>query len=1657
MQIPGFTTQQILFDSERSIVLRCIRNEDSKSVVLKVLHENKINPDEVGRFRHEYNILKNLGGCAVVACYGIGRVQGAPYLILEDCGCESLKSFRPYDGLSLREKLQIAIKISGALGTVHHASIIHKDLNPANILYNSAEGTVKLIDFGIASVLEKEQVLTMTPSHLEGSLQYIAPEQTGRMNRSVDYRSDLYSMGITFYELFVGRVPFDFSDRLKMIHFHIAKNPPAPHEVAAEIPIPVSEVIMKLISKEAENRYRSSWGVRVDLQKCLERLDLGGKISPFEIAERDIPDRFVFPEKLYGTESKVLDLLSSFDRVCNGQKEVVFVKGYSGVGKTSLIKEIYKPITGRRGFFISGKHDLMNRSTPYHGLVSALKDLVMQVLGEDKDRLHSWETRIREAVGINGQLLIDVLPELRQLVDSPSYLDPSESVEVKNNRFNNVFKNFIHVFCRVDHPLVLFLDDLQWADTSTLSFIQDLIRDNKTQYLFLIGSYRDTEIDEGHKINQLISVFDNDGIPIKEIELKPLNTFSIQQLVADGLSCSDSEANQLAVLFKEKTGGNPFFIEQFMKDLISEGYMWFDPKRWQWSWDFQHIQEQNITENVADLLARKIEKLRSDTQNILQLAACIGNRFDSRILLSIADMSLESMVVCLNDGVKSGFIRTIETAGNFLLDSDLIKGSDTGIEFSFCHDRFYQACLEMTPSHKKISMHYKLGHIMLERSRLKSLETDIFAITAQLNRSIRLIQTRSEQLELARLNQIAGNRALTSSAYVNAYNYFQTGISLVGSNGWSECYSLTLQLFCQCAEAALLATNYEDSNRLVGTVMGHANSLLDALPAYRTSVSGAIARGRIKEASLLGTAILRKMGMNIPDIPNKWHVMFVMLRTRYLLGKSFATRMSSIPRKESPPEIKARVEFQISLLPCYYHTHPEMIPILVCDALRNCYTYELDEITGLVLSMYCALICGVGGHYEDAQTLLDTGSNYLQYTENKGYIASSKFTLISFVSHWVNQYGKTLPAMEKAIQDLIQLGHQDLVRWGSSTYCFHSFFSARPLSIVAKDLTSYASLSDKFYGRHCGNEFLGLLSQMVKSLTEGVFSGDISDEHYSASKFYSQRAVSQDVFALFILSFCGMYQKVVSGDFAQAAHFEYLAQKYVYSALGTFYLPVFKFYQFIVISQNFHKYSFFGKIRQRIRLKILLGNMKKWSELCPANHQHRLALMQAEYSRISGDGMTAQKFYEDAGRLARKGSFLNDAGLSYEVAGLSYLASGQRMIAMAYFKKARYYYQRWGAKAKVKQIELRYPDLDVNTGEVSTSTTHSTVSASVIDITTLKKSLVAIAEEKVHSLMIEKIISSAIEFAGAERGVLLLKKDDGEFFVEGDGSVDKIEAQILQSMPIDDIKSLPKPVIHYVKNTGIFLVIGNATVASDSLPGLSVDPYIQEKEVKSLLCMPITTGLKDKGNTVGILYLEHRMASHVFTAERIEILEIICLAAAGRLELSLKAATDGLTGLYNHEYFQNILNKEVSQSKRHLRNLSIVMVDIDHFKSFNDQWGHQVGDLVLKKVANAIQNVCRKSDVVARYGGEEMAIILPETGPDMAEAVSERIRARIESCAAQVDGQFLQVTASLGVASLNESVRDVDTLIKQADQALYQAKDSGRNCTVAYQSKFIND
>ncbi|MDY7014429.1 MAG: serine/threonine-protein kinase PknK, partial [Cyanobacteriota bacterium] len=970
--IPSYKILASIYESSSSIVYRGLRERDNLPVILKVLKHDYPTPQELARYKQEYQITCNLNLEGTVKAYDLLSHEKTLVIILEDFGASSLKHLALETGtktLSLSKFLNIAIKIAESLGQIHNNHLIHKDLNSSNIVFNPATEQLKIIDFGISTQFNQENPTLKNPNVLEGTLAYISPEQTGRMNRSLDYRTDFYSLGVTFYELLIGQLPFETEDTLELVHCHIAKVPTPPHQINPDIPEILSEIVMKLLAKTAEERYQSAWGIKADLKECLNRLETTGKIESFPLATQDISDKFQIPQKLYGREREVETLLAAFERVAGeyppkppltrgasnsplikggrggSRVELMLVAGYSGIGKSALVQEIHKPITEKRGYFISGKFDQFQRNIPYSAVVAAFQDLVRQLLTESEEQLNRWREKLLTALGANSRIIIDVIPEIELIIGKqPSVpeLGPTES----QNRFNFVFQNFIRIFCSREHPLVIFLDDLQWVDSATLKLIQLMMADSEMQSLFLIGAYRNNEVGDTHPLMMALKGLRKRKAAIDVIPLAPLALKPISQLIAETLHRTIESVKPLAELVIKKTRGNPFFVNEFLKTLQAENLLSFkfpqsslnrDKKAETiigcWQWNINQIEAKGITDNVVELTLGKLKKLPKSTQKALQFAACVGAYFDLKTLAIVSEKSKTEIFSALTPALQAGLILPTSE-----LDKDLLIQ-----EYKFLHDRVQQAAYASIDESKKQAIHLHMGRLLLQNTPPDALSEKIFEIVDCFNLGIELVTAPKERSRIAKLNWVAGKKAKAATAYDAAVRYLKQGRELLAKESWQREYDLTLNLYVESIEAEYLNANYDEVEALFDVAIARARTTLDKIDVYATKILLYSAKNQMQSAINTGLEALDLLGISM--VQSKPQILKV-------------EELYNLPRMTAPDK-QAALRILMMLFGPIYTTNPSLLSSLSFTMVALCIDYGNAPLSAYAYGLYGLLLCGV--------------------------------------------------------------------------------------------------------------------------------------------------------------------------------------------------------------------------------------------------------------------------------------------------------------------------------------------------------------------------------------------------------------------------------------------------------------------------------------------------------------------------------------------------------------------------------------------------------------------------------------------------------------------------------------------------------------------------
>ncbi|MBD1870501.1 AAA family ATPase, partial [Cyanobacteria bacterium FACHB-471] len=1328
---------------------------------------------------------------------------------------------------------------------------------------------------------------------LEGTPAYLSPEQTGRMNRMLDYRADFYSLGATFYKLLTGQLPFPTRDLLELVHCHIATPPIPPHELNATIPQPVSNLIMKLMAKNAEDRYQSAWGIKADLERCAQQLAETGQINTISLGLQDVSEQFRIPQKLYGREAEIEALWVAFDRVTGNREsgagnrekhptpscsEMMLVSGYSGIGKTALVQELHKPITAKHGYFISGKFDQFGRNIPYSAIVDALQKLVQQLLGEPNEQVEVWRSRLLSALGNNGQIIIDVIPEVEFIIGKQPPVPKVGATEAQN-RFNLTFQRFVRAFCAKEHPLVIFLDDLQWIDSATLKLIELILLDEQIQYLFLIGAYRDHEVSPTHSLILMLESLRKQGAELQEITLTPLTLEPLTQLVAETLhrNPDTDTVRSLAQAVSRKTEGNPFFVGEFLKLLYGENLLTFDAQQLSWQWNLAEIEAQDITDNVVELLLRQLQKLPEATQQNLCIAACVGAEFDLETLAFSAERNSEG-TVCKKSpkAIFQDLLAAIQ-AGLIQPLSDLDEGLLVQ-EYKFLHDRVQQAADALIDESQKQVVHLQIGRNLLEKTSPEQRSDRLFEIIDHLNQGIELVTARAERTEIARLNLRAGQKAKAATAYEAAFKYFTTGIQLLNSESWQSEYDLTLALYSEAAEAAYLQGRFDEMEQLVEVVLARAKTVVDKVQVYDSRIQGYLSQGNLKETLKTGLEALKLLGIDLIENPSRADIQRELESTAALLAEREIEDLSNLP-EIAAPEPLAAITILSNIGSAAFITLPALWILIICKTVSLSITYGNAIWSPMYYAAYGFVLCGVVQDIELGYKFGQLALTSAERLNNKRGKARTLRFSGTHIMQWKVHLRNIIPMLADAYQSGVETGDFECAGYAAYNVCYNSFSAGEELTQLEQKTATYSKAINQIRRKSPSN-WLAIVWQTILNLLDrsenpSRLVGRVCDEEEALSHAIAvkDRTVIQIVY-LHKVMLCYLFE-----EHHQAVQTAVLARQHFEEVSAIISLPVFCFYHSLALLSLSLDASNSEKVAWLNCVNTNQEKMQKWAEHAPMNYLHKFYLVEAEKARVLGQFFEAEEFYERAIQGARENEYIQEEALAYELAAKHYLARGREKFAQLYMKEAHYCYERWGAMAKVKDLETRYPQFFSQSPVVTYTpihTTSGTTSArldSAIDLAAVMKAAQALSEIIHLDQLIATLMQVVIENAGAETGALVLLEDDQLTVVARCSGSRQCN---LEKIAVTDCATIPVPVIYSVERTQETLVFDDAV----SEPSFLTDPHIQHQQTRSLLCMPI---LK-QSQLIGILYLENNLSTGVFTRDRLQVLKLLMAQAAISLE-----------------------------------------------------------------------------------------------------------------------------------------------------------------------------
>jgi len=1468
--------------------------------VLKKLNQEYPSEAEIQRFRNEYEVLQNLDVDGVRKAFKYEKVAQTHQLVLEYIEGKHLNEFFEEKTLTLLRKLSIFIQLTQIVSQVHRAGVIHKDLNPKNILITKDQ-KIYLIDFGISSKFTLKQPNLGNPENLEGTLSYISPEQTGRMNRSVDYRTDLYALGVIFYELLTEKLPFETTEPMDLVYAHLAKIPSSPSNIISQIPEMVSKIVMKLLAKNPEDRYQSALGLARDFEKCQTYLMKQNTIPTFELGAQSFSGKLQIPEKLYGREEERKIILSAFERMLGGRVELTIVAGYSGTGKSALVHETHHLLASTKGYFIEGKFDQFQRNIPFSAWIQAFRNFVDLLLTENEKTLNYWKNAIQKALGKNGVILTEVIPSLEAIIGKQPTVTSLSGQEAQN-RFNYVIQNFVKTISTREHPLVIFIDDLQWADLASLNLLQTLVTDRANQYLLCVGAYRNNEVSPTHPLISTLQNIESETYNLNRIEIGNLNQEAVLMMLSETLNFEPNQTlKKLTQTILKKTQGNAFFTHQFLKNLYEEEFLRFSYQEKIWKWNNEKIDEADFTDNVVEFMAHKVEDLPKKTQYLLELSACIGNKFDLKTLGIIAE-----------NADKNSLKSDLESA---ILEGLIFPRKNS---YKFAHDRIQQAAYSLIPNIKKEATHLKIGRLLYESLAPEEKEERTFDIVNHYNLA-KAIFTEKDHQRAIKLNHRAAQKAKASASFGAMLNYIKTAKELLSRDVWETDYGNTFEIYKILIEAEILNTNFEEAEKSVSEVLEKAQNDIDKAEVLYLLVLQKSAQVLYLEALELGKKALKLLGVALPEKE--------ILKTIFVpKTKEIFDKVKEIGIQELPnlPQTQDRVTNLKGLV----YTALDPVTFLTNEIELHIYisVIAIEEVlaegnTKSIAKAYCNLGQFVGFLFGEYITGYNLGLAGLKLSQNQknGVLETKAHLILSyFLNHWVNPIDTNINYVMKGVDVGLQSGELEHVMHSINSYVAILLASGQSLKKVSEEMDKYQLLVEKYKSEIAIDTLL--TAQLATSFLRAESSEKI--ERLGTSM------PTQEFMQMYLYAF----EDIKTGSIA--CTYLFLFQAYfilekeekteaIYQRLaprGSSMVNMVTLFQY-----NFYETLYcIRKYRNNPNEELLetvsanIEQMKTWAKSCPANFFHKYKLLEAEQGTVSGKNfLEIIDLYEESIQSASQNDFIQDAALANELCAYYLLAMGKEKYANPHLLDAYQLYKQWGATAKVDFFEQKYSKLFRNTPEGTITATRNTTFAHTatalgtqsFDVQTILKATTSLSQQIRLQSLVDEMLHLLILNSGATK-ITLLRQQNKVWYIEADQ--EDSQTRNTKGEPLANYPHLPRKLVRFVLRSKTPMLLQDASQDER----FAKDTYIQAHQSKAILVVPVI----HKSKLLALIYLENRLNSGVFHTRRYDLINALATQLAISMENTLLYENLEHKVLERTQELQ-ATNKELEQ-KQHLLTLS---------------------------------------------------------------------------------------------------------------------------------------
>ncbi|MGI6486040.1 MAG: AAA family ATPase [Tepidanaerobacteraceae bacterium] len=1556
LDLHGYIIRKKIYEDEKISVYCGIKLKDRMSVIIKALKQEAINKENLSGLINEFDITRNLKIKGILKPIELKKVENTFAMIVEDIKAVPIRKYMKDNAVDIPLFLDLAIQLVRTVAEVHQNGIIHGNINPDSILIQPANREVILIDFSNAAFLS--DISDGTSRIYKGdAIEYVSLERLGLAEGIVDYRSDYYSTGVVFYELLTGQLPYQAKDEAEWVHACITTKPVTPEKLNPKIPSALAAIVMKMISKPADERYQSAYGILKDLENCRIQWNTKGRIVPFVLGQKDISPRFMLTQRIIGRETETKNLISVFDRTCSGQGEFVIVNGYAGTGKTVLINKVLKPLAVKKGYYAYGKFDQLRQNIPYAAISDALRMVIKQIMTESVEQLKKWKSKISAALKKNGAVITQLIPELEMIIgpqDPVKQLDPIEA----QNRFLMVFGNFINALADKSHPLVLVLDDLHWADINSLQLLKYMCRDSEMSHLLIVGCFRDTEVCESHPLWLTLKEICREDIQVSEIKLNPLSRENIAEYIAETLHCPDKSIDRLVEVLYRRAYGNPFFLSQLLKSVYKENLFTFNMIKGCWEWEENQIQKIQMPEDVIDLILFKLRKLPQNTINILKLASCMGNTFDLGLLEVVCDKTQDEISYILMPALKEDLIVPVSLSGQALMALDKITSSQI---YEFIHDRVKQAVYSLLLQTEKKKLHVKIGYSMLRDLGQDGLGNKILTVMDHLNRGLEFITDNAERLKFAQYNLIAGRKVKASVAYDLAMEYFLSGISLLPENPWNSCFNLCYDLYLERAQCEYMLGNVDDAEKLFDIMLLKAKDVFQKSDIYGMKMMLYAGTGKHAEAVKIGIHALQKFGIKIPSRPSMFENIKGLLLYRWLMYNKKPESLLNQKEMTSPVHKKV-ADLLIKFIFVTCTNYPDLYGLSIIKAGNYAAKHGNSEMASIGYLGYSIVEGSVLGNYLRGYQLGNVAVTLAEKYDNSLSKCVAYFTFGAIISHWTHHAKEGLKYLHKAVEHSFEAGDVLISGFSRGVILENMYLIGTHLGDVIKEAESCID-----YAKKVKHENL-LINAEVYLRAAAILAGSSNKSNFACCAESLLKSVKGDLAALAAYYFSEMQLSYLFENYHSALAAANKINKCRGAIMGFLLSADYVFYHSLTIAAAFNQMPAKEKFLYMRALKKNQRRMYKWSDSCPENFLHKYLLVEAERLRINDKKREAEIMYDKSIKCARENGYINVEAIAYESASRFYMNEGRLEIAKTYMHEAVVLYKKLGAEAKLRALKEKYFELlegfEPSLNNVDAQNDPIELLRDIVynidksrnneadgfDIHTVKKALKGFSTNSEQEKLLDKFVRTAIESTSANRGFLILEKD-GELFIEVMREGDEYGV-VENKLNLDEIDTIPKRMVRYVARTGETIVINSKNQIGIFLK----DSYLSKAGVKSLACIP----LKFNSFPLRVLYLENSFMTGVFTEERIEL---VILLAGLMIYSDVQHSVNERGHLKDEEY----LFLTYTLTKREIEVINLIAAGLS-----NKEIARKL-DLTVNTVKTHIKNLYGKLQVNNRVQAVEKA------------------------------------------------------------------------------------